>query len=504
MATVSVHNPHHSEGLLRQANRLRLAGTLCDVVISVQRQEYRAHSLVLACASRTLEEMFRSRSGRYSLDFLGSHVFERILEYAYTERLEVRLEELGELRQAATLLAMDGLEELILEVTSRLEDGAPAPSLAGNPRPDPTLPGPEGSPGIRTPRRPSFLLLPRAGTSQPRGTVITGPGSQRGAKGPRQPTPVRPLASLPPPGTVPLQAPTGLRPTPLPVQPHSPAYPLPLDPGSYPGNGAPGTPSPDGGARNSQQNGGIGLAFRGNSAVSEGPVRVESSTVHQRSQMETVTLFPCEFCGKRFLDSFRLQLHRRSHLGGLSMPIYLLCGKGLEMPVGVTPRAPGQGGASWRYSCRECQRLFPSLTALKRHLRSHHGDTGHQCQFCRHHFSDEAALRSHKQVHQGEKPYQCTHCNKKFSLKHQLETHYRVHTGEKPFECKLCHQRSRDYSAMIKHLRTHNGALPYRCTVCQEYCSSLSVMQKHIKTHLPEELPPDWSLEESYLYLCYL
>ncbi|XP_043541223.1 zinc finger and BTB domain-containing protein 16-like [Chiloscyllium plagiosum] len=130
------------------------------------------------------------------------------------------------------------------------------------------------------------------------------------------------------------------------------------------------------------------------------------------------------------------------------MPVYLLCGKGLEMPLGVTPHAPGQGGASWRYSCRECERLFPSLTALKRHLRSH--------------------------------------------------------VGEKPFECKLCHQRSRDYSAMIKHLRTHNGALPYRCTVCQEYCSSLAVMQKHIKTHLPEEVPPDWSLEESYLYLCYL
>ena len=77
-------------------------------------------------------------------------------------------------------------------------------------------------------------------------------------------------------------------------------------------------------------------------------------------------------------------------------------------------------------------------------------------------------------------------------------------TGEKPFECKLCHQRSRDYSAMIKHLRTHNGASPYQCTICSEYCPSLSSMQKHMKGHKPEEIPPDWRIEKTYLYLCYV
>lgn len=76
--------------------------------------------------------------------------------------------------------------------------------------------------------------------------------------------------------------------------------------------------------------------------------------------------------------------------------------------------------------------------------------------------------------------------------------------GEKPFECKLCHQRSRDYSAMIKHLRTHNGASPYQCTICTEYCPSLSSMQKHMKGHKPEEIPPDWRIEKTYLYLCYV
>ncbi|MEJ1275210.1 hypothetical protein NN561_006106 [Cricetulus griseus] len=132
------------------------------------------------------------------------------------------------------------------------------------------------------------------------------------------------------------------------------------------------------------------------------------------------------------------------------------------------------------------------------------GDHPYECEFCGSCFRDESTLKNHKRIHTGEKPYECNGCGKKFSLKHQLETHYRVHTGEKPFECKLCHQRSRDYSAMIKHLRTHNGASPYQCTICTEYCPSLSSMQKHMKGHKPEEIPPDWRIEKTYLYLCYV
>ncbi|TRZ03280.1 hypothetical protein DNTS_006713 [Danionella cerebrum] len=132
------------------------------------------------------------------------------------------------------------------------------------------------------------------------------------------------------------------------------------------------------------------------------------------------------------------------------------------------------------------------------------GDHPFECEFCGSCFRDESTLKGHKRIHTGEKPYECNGCGKKFSLKHQLETHYRVHTGEKPFECKLCHQRSRDYSAMIKHLRTHNGASPYQCTICLEYCPSLSAMQKHMKSHKPEDIPPDWRIEKTYLYLCYV
>eukprot|EP00061_Rhincodon_typus_P003896 g21241.t1 len=291
MVTVSLYNPRHSECLLREANRLRMSGALCDVVICVERQEFRAHSLVLACASPTLQELFRSPGSRYSLDFLASRTFERILEYAYTERLEVQTAELGELLHSARILAMDGLEEQIMETTAQLgmEEGEPGHSPLGSPTPDTTLPSSEGSPppGIQWEPAPASPDPPAEArgsgcstSSQLRGSVITGPGSRKRTKGPRHPTQVRPFASHlppPPPIAVSLQAPSALRhPPPAPPHPLTAAYLRSLEPGSYPGPGAQGTPIPDGSVRRSQQDHGNGTAFRGR-AIDEDPAMVERS-----------------------------------------------------------------------------------------------------------------------------------------------------------------------------------------------------------------------------------
>ncbi|GCB78053.1 hypothetical protein scyTo_0019354 [Scyliorhinus torazame] len=97
---------------------MRLSQTLCDVVITVGSQEFHAHSLVLACVSRTFEALFRTRSVRYTLDFLASRTFELILEYSYTDSLEAPAEELEELLQAAGVLAMEGLVKQILAATT--------------------------------------------------------------------------------------------------------------------------------------------------------------------------------------------------------------------------------------------------------------------------------------------------------------------------------------------------------------------------------------------------
>ncbi|XP_035241169.1 zinc finger and BTB domain-containing protein 16-A [Anguilla anguilla] len=662
MGMIQLQNPGQPAALLQKANQMRLAGTLCDVVILVDGHEFRAHRTVLACTSKMFEILFHRNSQHYTLDFLSPKTFQQILEYAYTATLQARVEDLDDLLYAAEILEIEYLEEQCLKILETIqassednegeanaherdgggaeEDGGErrarigrcallpkkhsaeeeggggygygdaaqrslalagmveqSPSVstsfgvaAGSPtkaavdslmsmghsllqgasrhdaRASPRPPsgkikteamqvdeasGRDGTPGggekngeaergrddPGTPTRGSVITSARGlhyaredggpdpqGDGGPAGEGVTGGLVEKHPPSLFTMTPNHkgnPLLSMPPSMGPPLHMPPGLA--------------MSMDFGSY---GAllpqsfiqreffsklgeftavvkPASRSPD------ERCGVCGADLPDSDAVEQ----------HRKlhSGMKT---YGCELCGKRFLDSLRLRMHLLSHSAGAKpfvcdqcgaqfskedalethrqthtgsdMAVFcLLCGKRFQTQTALQQHMEVHAGVR-SYICSECNRTFPSHTALKRHLRSHTGDHPFECEFCGSCFRDESTLKGHKRIHTGEKPYECNGCGKKFSLKHQLETHYRVHTGEKPFECKLCHQRSRDYSAMIKHLRTHNGASPYQCTICLEYCPSLSAMQKHMKGHKPEDVPADWRIEKTYLYLCYV
>ncbi len=58
MGAIHLQNPGHPSSFLQKANQMRLSGTLCDVVIMVDSQEFHAHRIVLACASKMFEILF--------------------------------------------------------------------------------------------------------------------------------------------------------------------------------------------------------------------------------------------------------------------------------------------------------------------------------------------------------------------------------------------------------------------------------------------------------------
>ncbi|KAI4799449.1 hypothetical protein KUCAC02_016914 [Chaenocephalus aceratus] len=99
MGMIQLQNPNHPTGLLLKANQMRLAGTLCDVVIMVDNQD----------------------SQHYTLDFLSPKTFQQILEYAYTATLQAKVEDLDDLLYAAEILEIEYLEEQCLKILETIQ-----------------------------------------------------------------------------------------------------------------------------------------------------------------------------------------------------------------------------------------------------------------------------------------------------------------------------------------------------------------------------------------------
>uniref|UniRef100_A0A8C5RJD6 Zinc finger and BTB domain containing 16 n=1 Tax=Laticauda laticaudata TaxID=8630 RepID=A0A8C5RJD6_LATLA len=121
MGTIQLQNSSHATGLLQKANQMRLAGTLCDVVILVDSQEFHAHRTVLACTSKMFEILFHRNSQHYTLDFLSPKTFQQILEYAYTATLQAKVEDLDDLLYAAEILEIEYLEEQCLKILETIQ-----------------------------------------------------------------------------------------------------------------------------------------------------------------------------------------------------------------------------------------------------------------------------------------------------------------------------------------------------------------------------------------------
>lgn len=112
---IRIRNPHHVP-FLHQTEQLRETGSLCDTLLTVEGRSFKAHALILALASKRLQRLLTKQHGsspgyRCAIESVSPHTFEQILDYVYSESVEVPKDDLEELLKGAQYLEVESLVE---------------------------------------------------------------------------------------------------------------------------------------------------------------------------------------------------------------------------------------------------------------------------------------------------------------------------------------------------------------------------------------------------------
>lgn len=118
--SIQLDIPDFSNSVLSHLNQLRVQGRLCDIVVNVQGQSFRAHKVVLAASSPYFRDhMSLSQMSTVSLTVIRNPgVFEQLLAFCYTGRLRLQLADIISYLTAASFLQM---QQLIDRCTQILE-----------------------------------------------------------------------------------------------------------------------------------------------------------------------------------------------------------------------------------------------------------------------------------------------------------------------------------------------------------------------------------------------
>uniref|UniRef100_A0A8D1XY17 Zinc finger and BTB domain containing 21 n=1 Tax=Sus scrofa TaxID=9823 RepID=A0A8D1XY17_PIG len=123
-------NPAHAISLLSALNEERLKGQLCDVLLIVGDQKFRAHKNVLAASSEYFQSLFTNKENEaqavFQLDFCEPDAFDNVLNYIYSSSLFVEKSSLAAVQELGYSLGISFLTNIASKTPQ-----APFPTCPG-------------------------------------------------------------------------------------------------------------------------------------------------------------------------------------------------------------------------------------------------------------------------------------------------------------------------------------------------------------------------------------
>ena len=178
----------------------------------------------------------------------------------------------------------------------------------------------------------------------------------------------------------------------------------------------------------------------------------------QSTAKKSRKLFTCKVCEKSFPSAHYLKFHERSVHATNKTVECTDCDKAFSGEYYLRQHRKRMHSASRPFVCDHpaCGSSFSVRYDLVVHLRTHAKVKQFACTFCDKTYATQRALREHKRTHTGERPFECNDCGKRFALPKTLRVHYRQHSGERPYLCSHCGMTFVQNSTLRNHLRNHH------------------------------------------------